>query len=273
MSNSPGAAAISKFAAIFAFFALLAACLTACAGVSQPTETSAGTVATSPTPTQTESPPATEETATEPAHSPLYIEGLDVEDVILYFNEVCLDAEFANGGDASLLQKWADPIYYTVFGSPTQEDLEVLCSFTAWLNTVEGFPGIYEARDDQIANLRIHFCSQQEMLTLLGEDFTDMDRAVTFWYDGDVIYDAIVCCRSDLSQTLRNSVILEELYNGLGPIQDTLLRPDSIIYNEFSQQQSLTPVDELILRLLYHPQLQCGMDAGECAAVIRGLYY
>jgi hypothetical protein len=37
--------------------------------------------------------------------------------------------------------------------------------------------------------------------------------------------------------------------------------------------QSMTEVDELILKLLYHPQIQCGMDAQQCEAVIRQLYY
>lgn len=29
----------------------------------------------------------------------------------------------------------------------------------------------------------------------------------------------------------------------------------------------------LVLGLLYHPQIQCGMDAAACEAVIRSLYY
>lgn len=37
--------------------------------------------------------------------------------------------------------------------------------------------------------------------------------------------------------------------------------------------QSLTQVDELILKLLYHPDIQCGMDTAQCEAVIRTLYY
>ena len=107
----------------------------------------------------------------------------------------------------------------------------------------------------------------------MGDDFYGMDGGVTFWYLDDEIYDATICYRTDLSQQLRNSVILEEIYNGLGPIQDTDLRPDSIIYAEFSQPQKLTEMDELILRLLYHPQMKCGMTADECEAVIRRLYY
>ena len=172
-----------------------------------------------------------------------------MEDVIRYFNEVCLDSEFVSSGDPSRLQKWMVPIGYQINGSYTDEDLAVLGSFTQWLSMLEGFPGIFEAETAAQANLQLHFCSYEEMLTLMGENFTGMDGAVTFWYENDAIYHAVVCCRSDLNQTLRNSVLLEEIYNGLGPIQDTLLRPDSVIYQHFSQPQSLSAVDELLLKL------------------------
>ncbi len=211
--------------------------------------------------------------ATEPAHSPLFVEGLAVEDVIRYFNEVCLDAEIINSGNASLLQKWISPIYYRLNGDPTEADIRVVTDFAAWLNTVEGFPGMVEAQAPDEANLQIHFCTQEDMLALMGQDFTDMDGAVTFWYLDNAIYDAIICCRTDLDQQLRNSVILEEIYNGLGPIQDTDLRPDSIIYSEYAEPQELTEIDALILKLLYHPQLLCGMNGEECEAVIRQLYW
>ena len=210
---------------------------------------------------------------TEPVHSPLYIEGVTVEDVILYFNEVVLDAEFIEGGDPTRLQKWAIPILYTIHGEPTKEDLRTLYGFTEWLNTIEGFPGIREAERSFEANLAIHFCTQDELLDIMGSNYTGVDGAVTFWYRNDEIYDATICYRTDLDQYLRNSVILEEIYNGLGPVQDTALRPDSIIYSEFSQPQSLTEMDELILKLLYHPMMRCGMNAAECEAVIRSLYY
>ena len=77
----------------------------------------------------------------------------------------------------------------------------------------------------------------------------------------------------DLDQEVRNSVILEEIFNGLGPVQDTDLREDSIAYSGYSIPQELTEIDELILKLLYHPDIVCGMNAQECEAVIRQLYY
>lgn len=228
-------------------------------------ETAAPTVA--PTAAPTVAP-------TEMIHSPLYIPGVDVEDVIVWFNEVCLNAEFIHGGDATLLQKWTDPIRYALHGTYTEEDIATLNSFVHWLNTVEGFPGIAEAGEDEPINLQIHFCTASEMKDLMGSQFTNLDGAVTFWYNmNNEIYDAIICCLNNLDQFLRNSVILEELYNGLGPVQDTSMRPDSLIYAEFSEPQELTEIDKLILRLLYHPDMKCGMNSAQCEEVIRTLYY
>ena len=184
-----------------------------------------------------------------------------------------LDAEFINSGDPSRLQKWDVPINYTIQGEPTADDLKILNDFVLQLNYLEGFPGIWEAESPELANLRIHFCDEQTMHALMGDGFVGLDGAVTFWYDRDQIYDAIVCIRTDLDQHLRSSVILEELYNSLGPIQDTSLREDSIIYSGYSEPQALTPMDELLLKLLYHPTLRCGMTKEECDAAIRALYH
>ena len=68
-------------------------------------------------------------------------------------------------------------------------------------------------------------------------------------------------------------MILEEVYNGLGPIQDSSLREDSLIYSGYSEPQELTDIDELLLRILYHPDLKAGMDSGECAEIIHQIYY
>ena len=209
-----------------------------------------------------------------PVHSELYIEGLSVEDVIEYFDEVVLDAEFSTGdGDPSRVQKWTAPIYYMIHGSPTETDLAKLREFVAWLNTVEGFPGMYETDDFSKINLDIYFCDFQDMIDHLGDNFYGADGGVTFWYEYDEIYDATICYRTDIGQYVRNSVILEEIYNGLGPVQDTWLRTDSIIYAGYSEPQTLTEIDELILKLLYHPDIKCGMNRAACEAVIRTLYY
>ena len=209
--------------------------------------------------------PPTEETTQETTDPPF-----DREEVITYFKEVCLDAEISHSGDASLLQRWEAPIYYSIEGEATEEDLSVLENFFLWLNQVPGFPGIYAAESLQQINLRIYFCLQSDFRTYMGPGFDDLDGAVTFWYDSsNVIYDATICYRTDLEQLVRNSVLLEEIYNCLGPIQDTQLREDSIIYAGYSTPQELTEMDMLILQLLYHPDLKCGMTTEQCEAILR----
>ena len=79
------------------------------------------TAATEPMETTAETTAPTETTA--PEHSPLYIPGVDVEEVIRYFNEVCLDAEYVNAGNPSLLQRWEKPITYSIIG----DGLTVVC--------------------------------------------------------------------------------------------------------------------------------------------------
>ena len=132
---------------------------------------------------------------------------------------------------------------------------------------------MYPASSDYLVNLRIHFCKPQEFSSIMGNSYEGNDGVVTFWYMDDQIYDAVICIRNDIDQELRNSVILEEIYNGLGPIQDTELREDSIIFTGFSAPQAMTNTDVLILRLLYHPSIKCGMNAYECAKIISELYY
>ena len=65
----------------------------------------------------------------------------------------------------------------------------------------------------------------------------------------------------------------EEIYNGIGPVQDTSLRDDSLICQWSNSNYDMTAVDRLILQLLYHPSIQTGMDYAQCEAVIRQLDY
>jgi hypothetical protein len=56
-------------------------------------------------------------------------------------------------------------------------------------------------------------------------------------------------------------------------ITDTVLRPDSVVYQYSNENTALTDVDLVILKLLYDPAIRCGMDAEGCSDVIWGRYY
>ena len=209
----------------------------------------------------------------EEEHSEYYIPGLDVDTLIQYFSEVVLDAEFINSGNVSVVQKWDRKVLYYVHGEPTQQDYTYLDATVAWLNSIYGFPGMEETQNEEEANLPIYFTDYDSLIDILGKQYENCDGGVRFWFDYNRIYRGIICIRTEIDQYVRNSVIQEEIYNGMGPVQDTSLRLDSMIYTGYSAPQDFTAVDRLIMTLLYHPDIDYGMDAEECAAVIRQLYY
>lgn len=236
-------------------------------GTTQATTKPAGSEATEQT-TKPTSPPE------NPTHSPMYLSGVETDSVIRWFNEVVLDAEFVNSGNATLVQKWNSSIAYALIGEPTEADRAVVSNMVFAMNGISGFPGMYEVSGPASANFNIYFVSQEEMIEILGDNFYGCDGGVTIWWDGaQQIYKGTICIRTDLDQYVRNSVIMEEIYNGLGPVQDTDLRSDSLIYSGYSTPQQMTQVDVLIMKLLYNSKIRCGMSAAECEKVIRELYY
>ena len=266
---------------------LVAGLLSGCAG-RQTAETMAQTEIEATVTTAASTNPATEPPTEEPTEAPtealvaseeehaeLYLPGVSVEDVLTYFNEVCLDSEYTSSGNPNVVQKWVSPIYYSVDGGDTPQDLATIDSMAALLNGIEGCPGIYPADEAEEANLRLHFWNYTMLMENMGSIVNGeaANAVFHFLYDNNEIYDTEISVRCDVDQYSRNAFILEEIYNSLGAAQDTMLRPDSIIYQEPSVPQELTDIDVLLLQLLYHPSLECGMNAAQCEAVIRELYY
>ena len=226
---------------------------------------------------ETTVPETTVPPTTLPPHSDLYLEDFDAEDILLYFNEVVLQMEYTDGtGDPTVVQKWLLPIQYRIFGDPTEEDLVVLESFFAELNQLPGFPGIREAGEEDFANLTLSFLGPEEFRADFSEVVNGEDAwgACQYWYytDTNELYDARIGYRTDIDQVYRNSILLEEIVNALG-ITDTERRSDSIVYQYSNDNLELSKVDWLILKLLYHPDIQSGMNAEECRRIIESLYY
>lgn len=214
---------------------------------------------------------------TVPLHSELYLSQCSLEELLLYFEEVVLHMEYTDGtGNPGLVQKWMAPMHYRMYGSPSDADLEVLNGLFKQLNSISGFPGIFPAEDGGPENVRIYFQDPGEFREMFSEAINHEDAfgAAQFWYytASNELHTAQIGYRTDIDQSIRNSVLAEEIINILG-ISDTVLRQDSIVYQYSDDNRVLSEVDLLILKLLYHPMIQCGMDAEACAAVIRELYF
>lgn len=239
-----------------------------------PAETAYATTETVPATTETV--PMTTE-AEKPLHSELYLPDCSVEQLLTYFKEVVLHAEYSHGdGDASLVQKWLTPISFWIYGDPTEEDLSVLNDLFAQFNQIPGFPGFCAAETEGSENLRISFLDRNSFRDQFSGAVNGEDAwgATEFWYyiDNNEIHTARIGYRTDIDQSVRNSILVEEIVNMLG-IADTELREDSVVYQHSDENLVLSDVDWVILNLLYDPAVHCGMDAEHCADIIRNLYY
>lgn len=269
---------------IFGICLLLAALLCACGGSGEEHTVAtaesiyvAETMASSaPAETVTEEMPRETE-PTRPQHSALYLPGCTQEEMIRYFEEVVLSIEYTDGtGDADRAKKWLTPIYYQIFGDATEEDLTVLNGLCDLLNAVPGFPGIHPAEEPQQQNLSISFLAPADFTDSFSDVIHGEDAfgAVQFWYytATNELHTARIGIRTDIDQTVRNSVLQEEIVNMLG-LSDTVLRPDSITYQYSNDNVCLSDIDLVILKLLYDPAMGAGFDAETCSAVLQELYY
>jgi len=218
-----------------------------------------------------------ETTPPPPEHCEFYLPQYTAEQITEYFNEVVLAVEYSDGtGNPSLVQKWLCPITYKIFGNPTQEDLAVLKALFVQLNQIPGFPGISPAPEGTVENLSFSFWPPEAFRNSFSSVVNGEDAygATQFWYytATNDIYTARIGYRTDIDQNTRNSILIEEVINTLG-ITDTVMREDSIVYQYSDDNTKLSDVDLVILKLLYDPAIQCGMNSDECAAVISQLYY
>ena len=74
---------------------------------------------------------------------------------------------------------------------------------------------------------------------------------------------------ADLVVTASPSFAVRETGRKIAPY----LRPDSIVYQYSDDNFTPSDVDWIILKLLYDPSIQCGMNYDSCRTIIEALYY
>ena len=215
-------------------------------------------------------------TTAEKQHSPLYLPGYSVDDIIRYFDEVALTSEYSTGEDTKSLLRWESEIRYCLHGSYTQEDADWIAHIFKQLNTLEGFPGARRVQIETLANMNLYFCDRAEFHDRMYDSVPDdnADGATTYYYNGaNHITDATICYWEDMSRSVRKSVMTEEIINSIGFSNDTTERENSVVYQYGSWTNEPDEVDWLLLRLIYAPEMRAGMRRAEAEKVIRKLYY
>lgn len=181
--------------------------------------------------------------------------GYTADQIINYFCDVALGAEY---GDASEnVIKWVEPFTYYIEGEATDADLAQINALIEAINRVPGFPGMSEAGSAESADLTIHFVDADGIIAATGNSYNGY---VNIWWSDYCIENGDIYYRTDITQELRNAVIVEELCQSLGLLTDTYDHPESIFYQYHTDTAWPTTLDWAVIQLLYRSEITPGMD-------------
>lgn len=193
----------------------------------------------------------------------------------------------------SRLRRWDQPVRVSVrFGDSVPADRQAtdrarIASFLGRLQAISGHP-IYLSEAQP--NFFIYIVSEDERQALgptirallpgLGTadvaGITQMPRATYCLVyalsggTGSAYTKAFAVIRAEHPDLMRLSCIHEEITQGLGLANDSpLARPS--IFNDDEEFALLTPMDELMLKMLYDPRLTPGMTEVEARPIVDSL--
>ena len=243
-----------------------------------PTPTDTPTPTATPTPTNTPTPTPTPvlETGDYTADGRIFTGELSRERIIEFFLDVVMKVEYGDN-DSFRLRKWTDPISVYPSGEENDFDRSMETRLFDTLNEIQGFPGISRTEDAAEATTTVTFLDP-ESYEIYRKDYVNEENTggfctAYFYTATDVYHSAVIGIRSDTDDTERGSVILEELLQSLGLMNDSYLDPESIFYQGFNEPEWPTELDWILVKCLYHPDMKCGMTAEEVTEVLEHILY
>jgi len=158
------------------------------------------------------------------------------------------------------LKRWPSEIRLQPHGFPTNRDLGVLNDTVAALNALMETAQIRLTTDDP--NFNIYFYPSI-MLRLLesGYNIGNLGFISIRWQEDRITEGKALIDRFRTSQAQRDYLIRKQVAQGLGLILDSDTYPDSIFYQDWNSVAEFAPIDQQVVALLYHSQVQAGMTA------------
>jgi hypothetical protein len=212
--------------------------------------------------TSTTSPTATTETSWTSETTTPPVE-LSYSEILDYFEEIALRREYGGGSFDGVVCRWQEPIKVDISGSYTQDDYDWLLAHIDYLNSLGCLPVISVVPTSD-ANYHVFFTELNQLPNVIpGYVEGNWGFVSINWDSNGQVYLANMGIASDVTnQRQRNHLILEEFTQGLGLLNDSYKYPDSIFQADWTETQSITALDEWVIRLLYSPDIQAGMKDG-----------
>ncbi|RMG69219.1 MAG: DUF2927 domain-containing protein [Bacteroidetes bacterium] len=195
-------------------------------------------------------------------------------DIIRYFKEIALG--FENGNASEITRKWQTPMRILIEGTPDSSILAKVHQAVDTLNRLATDGFFIEIVENTAYDCLLFFGSTTDFIDSFpdAEDQLAGNFAIfNVWWNDDVINRARIFIdteRPSLAQ--QESLVLEEITQVLGLGKDSPRYPNSIFYerpNNGGFAREFAEIDKELVRLLYHPEMDIGLDALAVDARLR----
>lgn len=197
----------------------------------------------------------------------------DLEKAFQQFEKCAFSAEYGGEG-RDYTVRWQKPIAVYFSGNYTNDDLAFFFRFATELTeNISGMPEIRLTTLKDESNVQIYFTKLNKMGDFLSSYTEGNWGYFTFWHSGNSITRAEIAVATDVTnQKQRYHLIMEEFVGALGLANDHYLNRKSILYGEWTEVQTLTTADWLMLEFLYDTRLSSGQTWRELKPQLEKLY-
>lgn len=197
--------------------------------------------------------------------------------VIRGFEKVVFGAEYTGAfSDSSYVKKFTGPARVVVENRAATDRSAAVRAFVRQVGrSIQGLDIAMAGRGDA-GNFTVHVVDRKSyaetVRRIYGNPFmeTPGNCIVRTLYGRDGITRSDAVLVSDEGDALFRRCLVEELLQGLGPLNDNSEAPDSV-FNDTSRLTSFTPYDRLILNMLYDARLRPGLSQREAAPLLPAI--
>jgi hypothetical protein len=205
-----------------------------------------------------------------PAASPLVPMTGREKEALSYFSEIALKSEYGGQSYEGIVRRWEQPLTVEIRGQPAAADLATLDAHIALLRQTAGSLDISVAQQAGSGNFVVYFVPLDDLDDVVpGYVEGNWGFVNISWDDHARIQQATVGIATDVTdQKQRNHLILEEVTQGLGLLNDSPLYQDSIFQIEWTETQKLSDMDLWVVAMLYSPVIKAGMGRAETESAL-----
>lgn len=194
------------------------------------------------------------------------------------FYRTVFGLEYETGGrGASVVKKFVQPVRLYVDHRARLDRRQEVERFVQSVNHAVRGLDLRVVTDRQAANFIVHVVDRAQYADVIRRDVYNSSQAVIrgrcmvrvlTGHGGISQAQAVIV--SDEGEFLFNRCLVEEVLQGLGPLNDDPTLAASV-FNDQSQHTRFMLHDRYVLNMLYHPRIQPGMQRDQVDQVLSGV--